>query len=232
LHGNLSKCVYAQQLSGFVFDSHPDFICKLNKSLYGLKQAPRTWFLRFTTFLAKLGFQGSKLNASLFILCHGSSTAYLLLYVDDIILIASSTQLLQHLITKLKSEFSMSDLGPLQHFLGISVQHTPHGLFLSQEQYASDLLQRANIRNCNPCLTPADTKAKPSLTDGTSFANPTEYHTLTGALQYLMLTRPVISYAIQQACLFMHFLTELHLSLVKHILRYIKGTINHGLTLS
>jgi hypothetical protein len=196
LHGNLSKCVYAKQLSGFVFDSHPYFICKLNKSLYGLKQAPRTWFLRFTTFVAKLGFQGSKSNASLFILCHGSSTAYLLLYVDDIILTASSTQLLQHLITKLKSEFSMSDLGPLQHFLGISVQHTPHGLFLSQEQYASDLLQRANMRNCNPCLTPADTKAKPSLTDGTSFANPTKYHTLAGALQYLMLTRPVISYAI------------------------------------
>jgi hypothetical protein len=74
----------------------------------------------------------------------------------------------------------MSDLGPLQHFLGISMQRTPHGLFLSQEQYASNLLQQANMHNCNPCLTPADTKAKPSLTNGTPLVNPTEYRSLAG----------------------------------------------------
>jgi hypothetical protein len=154
------------------------------------------------------------------------------LYVDDIILTASSTSLLNHLITKLKSEFSMSDLRPLQHFLGISMHHTPNGLFLSQEQYASNLLQRANMQNCNPCLTPVDTKSKPSLIDGPPLDNPTEYWSLAGALQYLTLTCPDISYAVQQACLFMHSPTELHLSLVKRILRYIKGTIHNGLTLS
>jgi hypothetical protein len=194
LHGNLPKCVYAQQPSGFVSDSHLNFVCKLNKSLYGFKQAPRTWFLRFTAFLAKLGFRGSKSDTSLFLPRHGSSTTYLLLYVDDIILTVSSMQLLQQIITKLKSEFSMSNLGPLQHFLGISMQLTTHGLFLSQEQYASDLLQCANMPNCNPCLTPADTKAKPSLTDGTPLANSTEYRSLAGVLQYLTLRRPDISY--------------------------------------
>jgi hypothetical protein len=102
LHGNLSEFVYAPQPSGFVSASHPNFTTWT-----------WTWFLRFTTFLATLGFRGSKSDTSLFILWHGSSTTYLLLYVDDIILTASSTSLLHHLINKLKSKFSMSNLMPL-----------------------------------------------------------------------------------------------------------------------
>jgi hypothetical protein len=90
LHGHLAKTVYAQQPSSFISPTNLDLVCKLNKSLYGLKQAPRTWFLQFTLFLIKLGFYGSKSDTSLFVLHHGSSTSYLLLYVDDIILTASS----------------------------------------------------------------------------------------------------------------------------------------------
>jgi hypothetical protein len=122
LHGNFSEHVYAQQPSGFVSPSHPNFVCKLNKSLYGLKQAPHTWFLQFTSFLSTLGFCGSKSDRSLFMFKQGPSTAYLLLYVDDIILTASSSSLLNHFIHKLHAELAMSDLGPLQHFLGISAQ--------------------------------------------------------------------------------------------------------------
>jgi hypothetical protein len=159
----------------------------------------------------------------------GSSLAYLLLYVNDIILTASSTTLLNQLITQLRSEFAMSDLHPLQHFLGVSVQHTNAGLFLFQDQYATNILTRANMLQCNPCLTPTDTKTKPSVSDGSPLANPTEYCDLAGALQYLTLTQPDISYAVQQACLFMHSHTDRHLRLIKRILRYIKGTHHHGL---
>jgi hypothetical protein len=109
--------------------------------------------------------------------------AYLLLYVDDIILTASSITLLNHLINQLWSEFAMTDLGSLQHFLGVSVQRTNAGLFLSQAQYATDILTRANMLHCNPCLTPIDTKTKLSVSDGTPLVNPTEYRSLTGALQ-------------------------------------------------
>jgi hypothetical protein len=132
LHGDLSETVYAQQPAGFMSSSHPKYVCKLHKSLYGLKQAPHTWFLRFTSFLTKLGFQSSKSDSSLFVLRHGSSLAYLLLYVDDIILTANSTTLLQKLINQLQTEFAMSDLGRLQHFLGISVHRNKDGLILSQ----------------------------------------------------------------------------------------------------
>jgi hypothetical protein len=232
LHGTLQETVYAQQPARFVSSTHPDYVCKLNKSLYGLKQAPRTWFLRFTSFLLKLGVSGSKSDTSLFVLHRGSFSAYLLLYVDDIILTANSQSLLQNLISQLRAEFDMSDLGPLHHFLGISVQCNKEGLILCQDQYASDILDRANMSNCNSCITPADTKSKPSVSDGVLLDNPIEYRSLAGALQYLTLTRPDICFAVQQVCSFMHAPTNVHMNLVKRILRYLKGTIHPGLHIS
>lgn len=164
LHSNLSETVYAQ--SGFVDPSNPSHVCRLHKSLYGLKQALRTWFLRFTEYLSALGFVGSKSDSSLFVYKSGTDIAYLLLYVDDIILTCNTTKFLSHIISRLRTEFAMSDLGPLQYFLGIAVQQTTSGLFLSQSQYAKEILERANMSNCNPCHTPIDTKSKLSATDG------------------------------------------------------------------
>ena len=85
-------------------------VCRLNKSLYGLKQAPRAWYTRFATFLLTLGFTEAKSDTSLFIYRRGDETAYLLLYVDDIVLTTSSQQLLQRVIS-LQQEFAMKDLG-------------------------------------------------------------------------------------------------------------------------
>ena len=90
LHGTLSETVYSSQPAGFVDSSRPDMVCRLNKSLYGLKQAPRAWYSWFVTFLLSLGFTEAKSDTSLFIYRHGNVTAYLLLYVDDIVLTASS----------------------------------------------------------------------------------------------------------------------------------------------
>jgi hypothetical protein len=141
LNGVLDEQVYCHQPAGFVDVHRRDHVCKLVKSLYGLKQAPRAWFKRFATFAVTVGFTASRSDASLFILRRGSDVAYLLLYVDDIVLTASSSMLLHTLIDKLKLEFAMKDMGPLHYFLGIRVRRTPHGFFLSQEQYAEDVLQ-------------------------------------------------------------------------------------------
>ena len=128
--------------------------CWLKKSLYGLKQAPRAWFQRFATYACSLDFIASKSDASLFVLHRDSTSAYLLLYVDDIILTASSSVALTKIITQLSTEFSMKDLGPLHHFLGISVHRTPTTLHLSQRQYILEVLSRAGMTNCNPSSTP------------------------------------------------------------------------------
>ncbi|GKF00774.1 ribonuclease H-like domain-containing protein [Tanacetum coccineum] len=93
LHGHLTETVYMHQPLGFTDSAHSDYVSLLQKSLYGLKQAPPSL---------------------------GPDTAYLLMYVDDIILTASFTSLLQRIISSLHVEFAMTDLGPLNYFLGIS----------------------------------------------------------------------------------------------------------------
>ena len=81
-------------------------VCRLNKYLYGLKQAPQAWYSRFATFLLTLRFTEAKSDTSLFVYRRGDEAAYLLLYVDDIVLTASSQQLLQSVIYSLQQEFS------------------------------------------------------------------------------------------------------------------------------
>ena len=122
LHGTLSETVYCAQPSGFEDLAHPDFVCHLNKSLYGLKQAPRAWYNQFVSFLLSRGFVEAKTDTSLFVFRQGSDMAYLLLYVDDIVLMASSPGLLRRIISALLQEFAMKDLGELHHFLGMEVR--------------------------------------------------------------------------------------------------------------
>jgi hypothetical protein len=107
--------------------------------LYGLKQAPRAWYSRFATFLLTLRFVEAKSDSSLFIYHYADGDAYLL-YVDDIVLTASSPQLLQRIITSLQQEFAMKDLGQLHHFLGVTVEPRQTGLLLHQRRYALDIL--------------------------------------------------------------------------------------------
>jgi hypothetical protein len=145
---------------GFADPAHPDLVCRLHRSLYGLKQAPRAWYNQFATYLTTLGFIEAKSDTSLFIFRRGSDMVYLLLYVDDIILTASSTELLRRTISTLQWEFVMKDLGPLHHFLGIIVERRPHGLFLHQHTYMLDIIKRAVMADCKPCTTPVDLQAK------------------------------------------------------------------------
>lgn len=172
-----------------------------------------------------------KSETSLFVFQRGHDTAYLLLYVDDIVLIASSLDLLRRIILALHQEFSIKDLGELHHFLGMHVQIYDGGLLLSQQQYMLDILNWAGMANCKPCSTPVDTNPKVSAATGAPLKDPSDYRSLAGALQYLTFTRPNIAYAVQQVYLHMHDPREPHLAALKRILRYVRGTIHLGLVL-
>lgn len=141
--------------------------------------------------------------------------AYLLLYVDDIVLTAPSPNLQHQVVTHLGSKFAMKDLGPLHYFLGIQVHRSEAGFFLNQSKYAEDILDRAGMANCKPASTPVDTKPKTSAESGTLAADASFYCSITGALQYLTLTRPDIAYAVHQVCLHMHAPRDIHWALVK-----------------
>jgi hypothetical protein len=153
LHGFLKEDVYMIQHPGFVDPTHPDHVCKLQKSLYGLKQAPRAWFERFTSHLLTIGFVASTTDPSLFVLRTGSTVLYLLLYVDDIILTGNSSSTVISLITQLAHTFELKDLGPLRFFLGLQIDYTRAGLFVHQKKYVSDLLLKFNMTNCKPAST-------------------------------------------------------------------------------
>jgi histone deacetylase 1/2 len=196
LHGHLKDQVLCQQPTGFVDAVHPNAMCLLDKSLYGLRQAPRAWVERFTAFIIKLGFIMTRSDSSLFILRRGNEIAYLLLYVDDIVLTGSSSALLRHVVDRLRAEFTVKDLGELHFFLDIDVRCTKDDFYLSQEHYADDILERAGMASCNLVATPVDTKGKLPV-DGDKIDDAKEYRSLAGALQYLTITRLDIAFTIQ-----------------------------------
>ncbi|KAL8170291.1 hypothetical protein V2J09_022095, partial [Rumex salicifolius] len=113
-----------------------------------------------------------------------STVAYLLVYVDDIILTTLTAEFMKKIISALSRKFAMSDLGPLHYFLGISVKPQAKGIHLSQTQYAIKLLERANMSSCNPCKTPVYNPKLNSNADE-PVVDPTKNRLLAGSMQYL-----------------------------------------------
>ncbi|CAJ2668996.1 unnamed protein product [Trifolium pratense] len=231
LNGSLDEEVYMVQPQGFE-TTDSSLVCKLQKALYGLKQAPRQWFDKLATTLIQFGFKASKCDPSLFIYSHNRQVVYLLVYVDDIIITGSSLTLVQHLVTKLDSVFSLKQLGNLDYFLGIEVKHLTDGsLLLTQSKYIKDLLVKTNMIDSNPIATPMMSSCKLSKVGSDSVADPTLYRSVVGSLQYATITRPEISFAVNKVCQFMSAPLESHWTAVKRILRYLKGTSHIGLKL-
>lgn len=121
----------------------------------------------------------------------------------------------------------------MRYFLGIEVQTVEGGLALCQRKYILDLLKKANMANSKPCITLMATTEKLSKQYGTPLSSieATRYRSVVGALQYLTLTRPDISYSVNKVCQFLHSPTEAHWTAVKRILRYLQGTSSYGLLL-
>jgi hypothetical protein len=145
------------------------------------------------------------------------------LYVDDMVLPSSSPALLQHIVQRLRTEFSIKDLGELRFFLGIAVKRDAHGFYLSQQRYAEDILERASMSSYKSATTPIDAKGKLSADDD-KIDDAATYRSLASALQDLTITRPDLAFAVQQLCLHMHDLRVPHLALLKRLLWYVHGT--------
>jgi len=110
LHGHLAEEVYMEQPQGYNNKSQSNSICRLHKAIYGLKQAPRAWFTRLSTFLLDIGFKASLVDNSLLVLISSAVQIYMLVYVDDIILIGTHSSVLGSLICKIQQEFPLKDL--------------------------------------------------------------------------------------------------------------------------
>jgi histone deacetylase 1/2 len=156
----------------------------------------------------------------------------MLIYVDDIIVASSSQAATDALLKDLSHEFSLKDLGDLSFFLGIEVQKVANGIVLSQAKYAQDILTRVGMVNCTGVSTPLSSSEKITAQEGDLLGpeDSTNYRSMVGALQYLTLTRPDISYAVNKVCQYLHAPTTVHWTAAKRILRYVKHTRIVGLT--
>ena len=149
---------------------------------------------------------------------------YLLVYVDDIILVSSSVTAADRLISAMSGDFAVKDLGTLHYFLGLEVSHSAGGLTLTQQKYSQDLLCRAGMLQCKSATTPMSATDRLSALDGSPLSadDATEYRNIVGGLQYLTITRPDISYAVNRVCQFLHASRDTHWTAVKRVLRYVR----------
>lgn len=131
-HGTLAEDVFMEQPHGFIDTNFPHYVCRLKKSIYGLKQAPRVWYNELKSALLDLNFTQSKSDPSLFIYHADGHIIYFLVYVDDLLIMGSSTSLVHSIIHKLSTRFSLKDLGLVHFVLGIEIIPTSTGMFLSQ----------------------------------------------------------------------------------------------------
>ena len=121
LNGNLTEDVYMMQPEGFVDLTNAGKICKLQKSIYGLKLATWSWNIHFDEVVKGFGFIKNEEEACVYKKESGSSIAFLILYVDDILLIGNNISMLESVKTSLKNSFSMKDLGEVAYILGIKI---------------------------------------------------------------------------------------------------------------
>ncbi|XP_019190799.1 PREDICTED: uncharacterized protein LOC109185274 [Ipomoea nil] len=199
LNGSLAETVYMRQPPGYEDKTKPDHVCFLQRSLYGLKQAPRAWFTRLHDFLCSVGFVPSKTDVSLFIYSDGAVQLYFLVYVDDILVMGSDSQRVSGIVAKLAAEFKIRDMGAPSFFLGIETVPLSDGVLLSQRRYIQDILKRAGMVDCKPVSTPVSV-VRSDDADTTPYADPTHYRSIAGALQYLTVTRPDLSFAVNRLC--------------------------------
>uniref|UniRef100_A0A2N9HT16 Reverse transcriptase Ty1/copia-type domain-containing protein n=1 Tax=Fagus sylvatica TaxID=28930 RepID=A0A2N9HT16_FAGSY len=200
-----------------------------NAFLHGVLQeeAPRAWFESFTTQLLNLGFHSSTIDTSLFIYRDGSVIAFLLLYIDDIVLTGNTPSFLTQLIANLSTVFELKDMGTLSYFLGFQIQRSTKGLTVTQTKYATDLLTKHNMVHCSPYKTPCVPNERLSTTCGQPLTDVHAYRSLVDALHYLTFTIPDISFAVHQVYQFITAPTDIHFTTAKCILRYIRGSLDH-----
>ena len=233
LNGKLSEDVYMAQPEGFENAKHPKRVCKLEKAIYGLKQASRSWNLCFHEKVKEFGFSRSEDESCVYIKVNGSVVVFLVLYVDDILLIGNDVPTLQSVKDWLGKCFAMKDLGDASYILGIRIyrDRSKRLLGLSQDTYLDKILKRFKMENSKKGNLPLHHGIKISKDLCPKSATELEkmsrvpYASAIGSIMYAMTcTRPDVSFALSMVSRHQQNPGEGHWTAVKNILKYLRNT--------
>ncbi|GJS41543.1 retrotransposon protein, putative, ty1-copia subclass [Tanacetum coccineum] len=204
LNGYLNEEVYMEQPEGFVNPKYPNRVCKLKRSIYGLKQASRQWNKRFDDEIKKFGFSQNADEPCVYLKASGSNVTFLILYVDDILIMGNSIPMLQDVKSYLGKCFAMKDLGEAAYILGIKIyrDRSRRLIGLCQSAYIEKILKRFHMENSKRGSIPMQEKLRLSKSQGAS--TPAElkrmqnvpYASAMGSIMYAMrCTRPNVAFA-------------------------------------
>ncbi|KAK8578849.1 hypothetical protein V6N13_142124 [Hibiscus sabdariffa] len=205
LNGKLEEDVYMTQPEGFVTPENAGKVCKLQRSIYGLKQASRSWNLRFNEAIQEFGFIRNEDEPCVYKKFSGSIVSFLILYVDDILIIGNDIPTLQSIKTWLSSCFSMKDLGEASYILGVKIyRDTSRRLLgLSQSTYIDKVLKRFSMEKSKRGFLPIrhgislSKEMCPSTPQERERMSQIPYASAIGSIMYAMIcTRPDLSYAL------------------------------------
>ncbi|CAI7881577.1 unnamed protein product [Closterium sp. NIES-53] len=236
LQGRLKETVFMDRPEGFPGEFPPNTVWKLNCPVYGLKQAPREWHNKVKEVLLSLDFHPSSADPTLFIRRH-SEPFYILVYVDDFILVAKDSAQMTSVQAALSKALQMKDLDDLKHYLGMEITRDRQArtISLSQEFYIDNVLKRFEMELCTPVATPLPLQhllTAPAVPTPEACSEP--YPELVGSLMYAMMcTRPDLAFPVSVLSRYVARgrFTDLHWKAAKRVLRYLQGTKSHVLTL-
>ena len=200
---------------------------KLRKALYGLKQAARAWYSKLDKSLLELGLIRSNHEPAVY---YNLSNLYIGVYVDDLLVAGSSKERILEFKDKMKSLFDMTDLGLLKSYLGIQVNQLDGEITLVQSSYAGKILSDFKLLQCNSSQTPLEVKLMLSQDDSKNPVDSTTFKSLMGSLRYVTHTRPDLMFCTRYLSRYFKSLSKKHFKSAKRVLRYVKGTLNLGLS--
>jgi hypothetical protein len=231
LNGDLEEEVYMKQPEGFVMPDNEHKVCKLVKSLYGLKQAPKQWHQKFDEVVLSNGFilnQADKCVYSKF--DTSGKGVFICLYVDDMLIFGTDQNQVDKTKNFLSSKFSMKDMGEADVILGIKIKRENKGIVITQSHYIEKILKKFNYESCSPVSTPMDPGEKLMPNTGKP-VDQLEYSKAIGSLMYAMIsTRPDIAYAVGKLSRFTSNPSRHHWHAITRVFKYLKGTMNYGLS--
>ena len=230
LNGILKENVYMRQPEGF--SDGTNRVCWLQKTLYGLKQSGREWNKELDRRLKAKGFNNLRSDPCAYIQRNGDDLEIVTVWVDDLMLFATSVAIMEHLGEELKTTFDITDLREPSKIVGIEIIHRKNSLTISQPQYIDSILQKHGMQDANPVSMPLDPNVKlESNKTEREENNNNDYASLIGSLQYLTVaTRPDIAYAVNRLASFTANPSFEHYNAAKRVLRYLKGTQNYEIT--